>query len=341
MSKPANAKLVGLFVVASLALVVAALAIFGSGRFFTNPHRFVLYFDRSVNGLSPGAPVVFRGVKIGSVTQIRIVADPTSLDLSIPVFIEIDTGIVRTSGGKAAIDEINKDEDTVKILIHRGLRARLALQSFVTGQMMVEMEFLPDTPLNFKGDGSIPELPTAVSSMDELAQSIQEVPVREIGQNVSDAAKGVSKLVNSPELHDAVVNLNQTLAELRALSRTLNAKAGPLADKLDRTVDHVDQLAVGLTENMNSGQAAKLLESLTRLSDQAGTVMVSLDQLTRKADGAVENFSGTVSENSEVMTDLRRALKELAATARTLRVWADYLERHPEALIKGKGDDGR
>jgi len=248
---------------------------------------------------------------------------------------------VQTSGGKAAIDEINKDENTVQILIHRGLRARLALQSFVTGQMMVEMEFLPDTPLNFKGDGSIPELPTAVSSMDELAQSIQEVPVKEIGQNVSDAAKGVSKLVNSPELHDAVVNLNQTLAELRALSRTLNAKAGPLADKLDRTVDHVDQLAVGLTDDFNNGRAARLMDSLTRLSDQAGTVMVSLDQLTRKADGAVENFSGTISENSEVMTDLRRALKELAATARTLRVWADYLERHPEALIKGKGDDGR
>ena len=150
--------------------------------------------------------------------------------ITIPVIIDIDTGIVQTSGGKAAIDEINKDENTVQILIHRGLRARLALQSFVTGQMMVEMEFLPDTPLNFKGDGSIPELPTAVSSMDELAQSIQEVPVKEIGQNVSDAAKGVSKLVNSPELHDAVVNLNQTLAELRALSRTLNAKAGPLAD---------------------------------------------------------------------------------------------------------------
>ena len=67
-------------------------------------------------------------------------------------------------------------------------------------------------------------------------------------------------------------------------------------------MDHVDQLAVGLTENMNSGQAAKLMESLTRLSDQAGTVMVSLDQLTRKADVAVENFSGTISENSEVMT---------------------------------------
>ncbi len=341
MSRQANPRLVGAFVVASVALLVCALAIFGSGRFRTDTRQFVLYFDKSVSGLSPGAPVVFRGVRIGSVTAIRLVANPANLELSIPVLVELDPASIQTPSGGTATFEGTRELNAMAQLVQRGLRARLSMQSFVTGQMMVELEFLPDTPLVYRGDGSVPELPTAASAMDELARSIQDVPIREIGQRVADAASGVSGLVNAPELREAVLNLNLTLAELRALSRTLNARAGPLADKLDRTLEHVDQLAAGLHGDFTAGRTARLVDSLTQLSERAGSVMVGLEDLTRKAEGTVENFGGVVSENSEVMTDLRKALKELAAASRALRVWADYLERHPEALIKGKGDDGR
>lgn len=340
MSKKANAKLVGAFVITSVALLICALLLYGSGRFFKNTKRFVLYFDKSVAGLSIGAPVVFRGVRIGSVTGIRLVANTSNLELSIPVLVEIDPDTIRTESG-AIVDEEAVQGKPLEMLINKGLRARLTMQSFVTGQMLIELEFLPDTPLRFKGDGSIPELPTAVSAMDEITQSLQEMPIKEIGLHVAEAAQGVSRLVNSPDIHEAVTNLNQTLAELRTLTRVLNAKAGPLADKLDRTLGHADQLALGLHEDFKTGRTARLLDSLTQVSERAEGVMVGLESLTRKAEGTVENFGGVVSENSEVMTDLRKALKELATASRALRVWADYLERHPEALIRGKGDDGR
>ncbi|EPR41092.1 Mammalian cell entry related domain protein [Desulfovibrio sp. X2] len=337
MSRQANATIVGAFVIITIGLVICALVIFGSGRFFKHTKKFVLYFDNSVAGLNTGAPVVFKGVRIGSVTSVRIVANPKTLELSIPVTVEIDPSTIQTTSGKS-MEEMPRDDRIVDILIEKGLRARLTMQSFVTGQLMIELAFMPDTPARFRGDGSVPELPTVPSPMDQLAQSLETVPIKEIGKDVADAAKGVSSLVNSPDLRESIVNLNKTLVEMHRLAAMLNAKGAPLADRIDRTVGHVDQLAVNLDQDFRDGRTARLLDSLNQLAARADTVLANVNELTVATKSSVDKFGGAVAENSEVMTDLRKALRELAAASRSLRVWADYLERHPEALLNGKGD---
>ena len=72
MSKPANKTLIGAFVVGATALLLLAIAVFGSGKLFQTTSRYVLFFDGSISGLSVGSPVLFRGVPVGRVVEIRL-----------------------------------------------------------------------------------------------------------------------------------------------------------------------------------------------------------------------------------------------------------------------------
>ena len=135
MSKSANKKLIGVFVIVAIGLIVGAILILGSGRFFRHYPKYVMYFEGSVQGLSIGSPVVFRGVKVGSVTDIAMDFNPSDLSILIPVYVEgkADT----SSRGILKGDRTALQEEVVQALIRKGLRAQLEMQSIVTDQMYV------------------------------------------------------------------------------------------------------------------------------------------------------------------------------------------------------------
>ena len=108
MSKPANKTVIGIFVVVALVLVVGAVLILGSGKFFKNNPKFVMYFQGSVKGLAVGAPVNFRGVKIGTVTDIKMLLNPKDLSMMIPVYIELDPDAIQTVEGGPSVEAITK-----------------------------------------------------------------------------------------------------------------------------------------------------------------------------------------------------------------------------------------
>ena len=88
---------IGIFVMSGLALGVLALAVLGSGSLFSRPHRFICFFNGSLNGLKVGAAVKVRGVEIGSVSEIRLRPTPSEGQLkpsaeainALPVIIDI------------------------------------------------------------------------------------------------------------------------------------------------------------------------------------------------------------------------------------------------------------
>ncbi len=136
MSKPANKTVIGIFVVVALVLVVGAVLILGSGKFFKNYPKFVMYFQGSVKGLAVGAPVNFRGVKIGTVTNIKMLLNPKDLSMIIPVYIEIEPDTIQTMEGSPSLETIVKESGKAQLMpdmIKRGLRAQLEMQSIVTG----------------------------------------------------------------------------------------------------------------------------------------------------------------------------------------------------------------
>ncbi|HEX8110463.1 MAG TPA: MlaD family protein, partial [Kofleriaceae bacterium] len=163
MSKRASPANIGAFVVIALALLVTAILILGGGRLFRTTAAVIVYFDDSVGGLRVGAPVKFRGIEVGTVKDVRINMAGVALDphhVLIPVVLEIDERQLRERGAPA-LDL--RDPKQVQRLVDQGLRAELALESFVTGVRSVELDIRPGTPARLVHARTYPEIPPVQS----------------------------------------------------------------------------------------------------------------------------------------------------------------------------------
>lgn len=306
MSKQANKTLIGAFVVGAVVLVVAGVAIFGSGKFFTKTREYVMYFDGSLRGLSIGSPVAFKGVKIGSVTHIKIRFEGKELtNIRTPVFIEIESDrIAKTSADPELQEFIEKDRtyEVMDILVKRGLRAQLVSQSLVTGQLVVAFDFHPDTPINLVGgDPKYKEIPTIPSTMEELTETIKELPLKELVDQLLKVVKDIDTVVNSPELKGSISSLHETLKSASELVQNVDRQVDPMLSTIKET-----------------------FETATAALTQAKNTLVSLEERT--------------AEDSTLRYEFDNTLQELSGAARSIRVLADYLQRHPESLLRGKGE---
>ena len=325
MSKQPSKTLIGAFVVGAIALVVTGVLVFGSGKFFAEKSTFVMYFEGSLKGLNEGSPVIFRGVRIGSVTDIILRSDPVAMSIDIPVFVEIYPEKFEIIGDERFKRDIEKG---MALQVERGLRAQLEMQSIVTGQLMVALDFHPDKPVIFRGDGTIPEVPTIRSGMEELAKTIAKAPVEEILNKMLSAVEGIEKVVNGPEVKQILLSLKQTVESSRNLIRNVNNQVLPLATSIEETLGGVRKLARNI-----EGIVEPLVSSVEK------TTKASTDAIVQ-AKKTLISVESVVSEDSIVNQKLVNALKELAAAARALRILSEYLEQHPEALLRGKSGSG-
>ena len=118
MAKQVSKTAIGGFVISAIALLVIGIVVFGGGKFFTKTIKYVMFFDRTVKGLKVGAPVVFRGVEIGSVDSVVIRADTQKLEVDIPVVVEIEPDRFQTTGESKLP---RNPYDRAKALIEGGL----------------------------------------------------------------------------------------------------------------------------------------------------------------------------------------------------------------------------
>ncbi|MBI4706426.1 MAG: MCE family protein [Candidatus Omnitrophica bacterium] len=213
MTKKANRTVIGVFVVGAVALFITGLIVFGSGVIFNQADEYVLFFDGSIKGLSVGAPVIFRGVRIGSVKGISLVYDHKVKDLVIPVVIEIIPGRVKGAPKKWG-------HSSYELLIKEGLRAKLEVQSFITGQLMISFDFYPDTIANLRGImKNYHELPTLPTTPD-IFGAMEDVPIKEIAQNLDITVKGINSLLDSGYLQETFYELKGALQEITQSARS-------------------------------------------------------------------------------------------------------------------------
>src|SRR5580698_9026498 len=167
---------------------VIGVFVFGSGDLFKRTNKFVLYFDGSVKGLAIGAPVMFRGVSIGTVKDISLIYDSKAGTIMLPVVVEIEQDRIQ---GALSFGEL----DGARKMIALGLRGNLEVQSFLTGQLMISFDFYPQRPAKLRGlVNQYPELPTLPTSPDIFAM-MNELPIKEIAKNLEAASQGINKLV--------------------------------------------------------------------------------------------------------------------------------------------------
>ena len=324
MAKPVSRTLIGLFVVGAVALGITAVALFGSGKFFSSRPIYVMFFSGSVNGLVVGSPVQFRGVEIGEVTKIKLLFDPEDLSFTIPVYVEIDPKSVTATKKITSEEEIQKYA-IVNELVTKGLKAQLKMKSIVTGQLYVALDLYPDKPIKLVGiEQRYSEIPTIPSATEALLATLEKLPVGEIVDGLLKLTKGVERVVNSPELGGSLKNLESSLKDLGSLIRKIDGEIKPLSSNIRGAFAQAEK-TFALKEGVPGELAAGVRETLA----QAGT---TLETIRLKVD----SFGKNAERNTDIGQDLSKTLREIEAAARSIRSLADYLERHPEALVKGK-----
>jgi len=306
--KQANPTLVGAFVIGGLGLVVAGVLFFGGGRLFADTDRYVIYFDGSVNGLQVGSPVKLQGVEIGKVVSIHATADVANWEVSTETVIEIDRARFAQRGPRIA-DPVERE----KALIAGGLRARLDVQSLITGQLYVSLLVEPDSEARIAGppDKPYPEIPAVPSTSQEVqrvvrsaVEKFEELPIQDIFQKIDDILAAVNRIVEQGRVEETVANLNDAIQEARGAI----------------------------------GEARHVLRSIDgQIAPVAQSAIAALDE----ARGALESAQSTVSPESAVAYRLNQTLAELSEAARALRELAVYLERNPNSVFFGRSPGGK
>lgn len=370
---------VGIFVLVALALAIASIAIFGSGKLFEKRLRYVIYFDGSVTGLNVGSAVTFRGVKVGSVSDIQVTINNDEELVRLPVFVDINP---RRFAGLSTVADGAQAEQFIEHLVRRGLRAQLQVQSLVTGQLMVDLDFYPDREAKYSGvDHDVPELPAIPSDLEVLSKSLKQLPIEEIVTRTLNALEGIDKLVNSPRLPETLTLMRDATARLETLLTGMNERMDPMLADAQTMVkevknlviaahDHVDPLAKDMQELVADGRRtlAKIDDTSRKLGDaadaakgvigQAGEVLDAEHGLPAKlakdlddtaqaarqtlaaAEQAMQRIDQALAEDSPLRVEALRALRDISGAVRSVQAVTDYLQRHPESLLRGKGKPG-
>ncbi len=241
-----------------------------------------LEFAGSVRGLQPGAPVEFRGIRIGEVKEISLNLDVDALTARIPVRLELEPERLRLTGKRTSRLDAAERRQFWDELVRRGLRAQLKTGSLLTGALYVDLDFYPDDqPRRIVWQAEHPQLPTVPTPLDELRDllvKLARLPLEEI----------------AADLRASLRQVNETLRGASAILETLDQQVAP---------------------------------ELTRTLQQSQKALSGIEQV--------------VAPGSPLHSETQLLLRELSAAARSIRVMADYLERHPEALLRGKGSELR
>jgi paraquat-inducible protein B len=336
MSKQANPTLIGGFVVVAAVIAIVVVLVLSGGRLWAKTRHFVVVFEGSLHGLSVGAPVTFRGVPMGQVIDIDpvvIMRDGKPAGLDVLVTLELQRGQLRTSVGDTVDVSQYSDAEVAEFYDLSGVRAQLALQSVLTGQLYVDLDFYPGSPLN-KVDvkAPYPQLATIETGLKKLGKSIESLPIDQLAQKALSVLEGIERRVNSPDVDRMLASGADAAGALKDTLARIDAQVDPLVNSLRQAAD------------ATAGAMQQAEQTLDLEKGPAGKMVADFSKAAESADQALREMRKAMSEAGEMLDDrsaarqrLQALLDESTAAARSLRLLADYLERHPEALLQGKG----
>ena len=332
MSKQANPTAIGAFVLGGVLLLAVGAALFGGTELFAKRSVLVAFFEEQTKGLRVGANVVANGVRVGYVSDIALLVDEGSYETMTRVTLDIlPDAYIPVRDGRPIRGGMESGLTYEELIEDAGLRAQLEIDSFITGQLLVRLDHRPDTPIVLRGvDSPHLEIPTIPSNIQEILEGIQDwaanvrdtVDLGELSASLNDALRnvadlaasedlaasiaGFSRLVNDRELGSLVANLNTTLAEVREAAR----EAGELMENTDSEV--------------------------ATLADDLKPVLARLDDTLAEADGALAAASRQLRGDTEEAHQIQATFREIELASRAMREFFDYMERNPEAFLRGK-----
>lgn len=278
MKKEPNKKLIGLFVVGTVIILLGLIAHGVFEKYSSDTRKLVvLYFSESIKGLSIGSSVVYEGVQVGKVVKIEIETNPKTLEFSIPVYIRFSQDNDFSHMNFA--NNVTRRE-FLQLLIKKGLRARLANQNFLTGQLMIELFMDEQAPAIYhveEGVKSKLEIPTTLSAIGNLTHDIQDLPLKQI-----------------------IVRFDHILQKME------------------------EQLPQLIEIYTNVGQ---------KVENELPELMESYKQAGNRLNATIQS---SVPQTNQTLNQLNQTLKDISAASKSVYNLSDYLERHPDSILKGK-----
>ena len=332
MSKHANPTAIGGFVVGAVALLAVGVALFGGSELFAQRIHYVAYFQEQTKGLRVGSNVVLNGVRIGYVSEIALLIDESEFETLTRVTLEIlPEAYIPISNGRRISEDMREAISHDDLVYEAGLRAQLEIESFVTGQLLVRLDLRPDTPANLSGFVSDhPEVPTIRSDIQELLSSIQawlteireEVDIKALMSRATDVLAAFATLMDSPDLHEILAGMNTLIND-----RDTQELAGSLRETLEEIGNAADEA---------SKLFAQADDDIDKLVDDIGPVLARLNETLITAEEMLVVFQQQLTGDTEQAYQLQSAVREVEGAARALREFFDFIERNPEALLRGK-----
>ncbi|MDR3368532.1 MlaD family protein [Rhodoferax sp.] len=338
MKTSARALRLGSFVVLGIVLLVALVVFVLSGELLTRREVVLMRFTGSVYGLSVGSPVVFRGVNVGAVKEIGLARNGKGGQIEIPV---------RAALNQAAALQLAPQETNgvraIEGLIARGLSARLASQSLLTGQLYVDLDLRPGlVKPNVTGTTSdLPDIPTVPSTLQAFQSQLEGIDLKAAFQDVAAIAQTGRQLLQDPQLKTTLTNLAKLSTELQTLAQSVQREVKPLSGAARATLAQVGTAANALT--LAGERVTQAGESVTQVAQRLSTTLApdapllqsfqhTADELSRTA----QSLRHTAGNDSELVQNINRAASDVARAARQLGDLADLLQRQPDALLRGR-----
>jgi paraquat-inducible protein B len=320
MAKRANPTSVGAFVIGAIVLAVGAIALLGSGSLFRQTHEFVCFFDGNVNGLRIGAAVKFKGVEIGEVKQILLslnaASGPETVGnssvIKIPVVIQLDEGRILKRGAT----NINIGNPAgMRLAVSRGLRAQLATESLLTGLLYIDLDMHPGSPARRYVDpnSSYTEIPTLPNPFEQaqsvalkLLDQLDKVQLDKLISTATDTMQSFRNLADSSDLKAAIVSMKET------------------GESLSKTSEKLSKLTIDLDHQV------------APMSTSVQTAARSADATLKQTQIMIQRMDNTLRPDAPLLYQANRTLVDLSEAARAIRQLAEYIQRNPDSVVRGR-----
>lgn len=281
------------------------------GRVGEPPPRFavtlpyLVTFGSAVGGIPVGSAVTFGGFPVGAVASLELAVDPRSGTVETRARVLLDPtrfhllGVTTPQIPARWSPLMNQ---ALAELVRHGLRASLSQTPPLIGNPQITLEMMPHAaPADLNLTGPTPEIPTVEGGgIQAFAAQLGRVPITQIGANVRAITAHLSALASSPRLEDSLRHLDRALGELDA------------------------------TVHQSGPQVAPTLRSVRQTVDALRRSAAEIDSTAAAASATLNGSAAPPGGN------LQDALEELTQAARSIRSLANYLDQHPEALLRGR-----
>ncbi len=330
MSRKGSPTIVGFFVIGALTVAAAAGVFLGNIAFDDEHANCVLFFQTSLHGLSEGASVTYRGVRVGQVSDIAITFEPEASKYRTPVYVIIDSENLGHPPGFKILGK-SSEKQFLQDMIDRGLRAKLEMKSLVTGQLYIDLDFYPETQVRLRGvEGDYLEIPTLPSQMEQLTKALANLELDSLINRAVDALDNLNHFLTSEETERMAGTFFRTIEHLDSLILNADKSIPQLVSDFGEIAENINHVSEEFTRSLESGR-----KELGPVAADLRKTLASVDEAAAGFVAASENIRNMTEQDSRFSYELNNSLKEVGKAADAVRGLADLLQRNPELLLYG------